>query len=179
MTCIAGLAQGGHVYIGGDSATFNGQTVFIGAGGKVFRRDEFIIGSAGARRMNDLVRFSLELPPPEAETDLDVYMTTVFATAVRDALRKGGNLEVDASLHEMADGMMLVGVRGSLYIIDSDFAAVRVIDGIAAVGSGMDVALGALHVTEDLPPEKRIQRALEAAERWTDGVRAPFTIESI
>ncbi|HEX8177865.1 MAG TPA: hypothetical protein VF543_22440 [Pyrinomonadaceae bacterium] len=181
MTVIAGVAEKGHVYIGGDSAGTNGYTIQKAATGKVFRVGEFVIGCAGSRRANDLIRYSLSknLSPLPASADLDAYMTTDFITALRACFREGGALGIDFGQQEGFDGNMLVGVRGNLYLIDAQFAAIRNLEGFNAVGSGAEVALGALHVTKNMKPEMRVRLAMEAAERWTDSVRGPFTLESL
>ena len=179
MTCIAGIARGGHVYLGGDSMGLMDYTVSLYATGKVFRRDEFVMGSAGMHRFNNLVRYSMLLPTLAEGVDVDAYMVTEFASALRDCLRKGGNLDVENVSNETNESLLLVGVRGNIYLVDSAFSIVRPIEGIAAIGSGAEVALGALHVTEEMAPEKRVLAALQAAERWTNTVRGPFQIESL
>ena len=179
MTCIAGVAANNHVYIGGDSAGFDGHVVHKSASGKVFRAGEFIFGCAGSRRFNDLVRYALKLPELPANTDMDAFMAIEFTAALRTALREGGHLNVEDQASESCQGVMLAGVRGKLFLIDSEFAAVRPLGGVCAVGTGAQVALGALHVTGEVAPEKRVLAALEASERWTDSVRAPFVVESI
>lgn len=52
--------------------------------------------------------------------------------------------------------------------------------GYAAVGCGQELALGALFATEQtsLRPQERLEVALEAAERFSAGVRAPFAYMS-
>lgn len=179
MTCIAGIAAAGRVWVAGDSFDSFGYTALTQAAGKVFRVNDFIIGCAGNHRFADLVRYSLQLPPLEEGADVDAFMAIVFAANLRDCLRKGGHLDVQNVTYESTESVMLVGVRGNLYVVDSEFSVVRPQGGVGAVGSGAEVALGALHVTPDVPPERRLRAALEAAERWTDSVRAPFTIESL
>jgi ATP-dependent protease HslVU (ClpYQ) peptidase subunit len=56
----------------------------------------------------------------------------------------------------------------------SDYQIARPGDEFAAVGCGEDIALGAMYATRHLPPAKRIEMALEAAERFSAGVRGPF-----
>lgn len=45
-----------------------------------------------------------------------------------------------------------------------------------AVGCGDQIARGALYGTQMQPPKERIRIALEAAERFSAGVRGPFII---
>ena len=182
MTCIAAIAQDGHVYVGGDSAGFFGSTVYAVADGKVFRKGEFVIGCAGSHRFSNIVRSGFQPPSLDENTDLDGYMATSFVNTLRDALRASGHMEVFSGV-ESVGSIMIVGLRGSLFLVDELFATIRAPDGIMAIGSGAEVALGALDATEgltpDLSPEDRIKRALAAAERRNDSVRAPFTLESL
>jgi hypothetical protein len=47
-------------------------------------------------------------------------------------------------------------------------------DGYTAVGCGAQVAHGVLYATPSMPPRRRLQLALEAAQRHSAGVRGPF-----
>ena len=178
MTAIVGIAEKGRVWIGGDSQGTRGGTKVRIADGKVVRNEEFLIGTCGALRLLNLVRFIFEPPPLVADADLDSYMAKEFADAWRACVRESGLLTVDDGV-ESYDGELLVGVRGRLYEVDSSFASVRSLDCYAAVGSGDNIALGALDATKGMQPEKRIRRALEAAAKWNDGVSAPFTVKHV
>lgn len=176
MTAIVGLEHRGKVYVGGDSAqTVNG-ILNIKVGGKVFRSGEFVIGCAGKARLNDLVRYGFK--PPPIKGDLDAYMASKFAAALRKAIEAAGALEDNEGGWQESPGRLLVGARGRLYEIDSCFAACREAVGYNAIGSGCEVALGAMYTTEGVKPEERIRAALMAAERWTTDVRGPFTVLS-
>lgn len=73
-------------------------------------------------------------------------------------------------------GTFLVGVKGRLYAVYDDYQVATAADGFAAVGSGEQVALGALFATDGagLSPRRRVMSALAAAERFSAGVRGPF-----
>jgi ATP-dependent protease HslVU (ClpYQ) peptidase subunit len=176
MTCIVGLRDQGRVIIAGDSAGSAGYQRTIRNDRKVFRNGDYAMGFTTSFRMGQLLAFSLEPPKPPKRGDLLGFMATDFIDAVRDCLKTGGYAEKDNGVE--SGGTFLVGVRGHLFFIDSDYQVGIPADEYAAVGCGEDLALGALYVTRmsDLTPEERCLAALKAAERHSGGVAAPFHI---
>ncbi|EIV91013.1 hypothetical protein [Frankia sp. QA3] len=175
MTCIVGVQQDGRVVIGGDSAGVAGWSITVRADTKVFRNGEFIMGFTDSFRMGQLLRYSL-VPPVPQDWDLDRFMATDFIAVVRDCLREGGFARNDSG--NESGGLFLVGIRGHLYRIDSDYQIGRSVDDYYAVGSGDEYACGSLHSTRGLDAEQRVQMALEAAAHHSTGVCPPFHIVS-
>jgi ATP-dependent protease HslVU (ClpYQ) peptidase subunit len=175
VTCIVGIQQGGRVVIGGDSAGVAAWSITVRADTKVFRNGEFIMGFTDSFRMGQLLRYSL-VPPVPQDWDLDRFMATDFIAVVRDCLRDGGFARNDSG--NESGGLFLVGIRGHLYRIDSDYQIGRSIDEYYAVGSGDEYACGSLHSTRGLDPEQRVRMALEAAAHHSTGVCPPFHIVS-
>lgn len=177
MTCIAGVVKDGHVWIGGDSAGVGGYSLTVRADKKVFRNGDFIFGFTSSFRMGQLLRYSFSPPRRHPDDDVDQYMATTFVNAVRACLAKGGYARNDSG--EESGGTFLVGYAGRLFMIADDYQVGESVDGYSAVGCGADLALGALFATPpEMPPEHRIQIALEASERFSAGVRAPFHVIS-
>jgi ATP-dependent protease HslVU (ClpYQ) peptidase subunit len=174
MTCIVGIAENGKVYIGGDSAGVAGLDLTVRSDEKVFRNDEFLFGFTSSFRMGQLLRFSF-YPPSRAEKMGDYkYLVTTFIDAVRSCLKTGGYATTkDGGEH---GGTFLLGYRGKLYVVDSDYQVGSAADGFASVGCGDQVAHGSLFSTIGKSPRDRIETALNAAERFSAGVRGPFTI---
>ncbi len=176
MTCIAGIVDSGHVYIGADSASVAGHTIAVRSDSKVFHGGEFLIGFGTSFRMGQLLQHRLVLPEPPADCELHTFMVREFAEAVRDCLKEGGFAgEEDGSER---GGHFLVGVRGRLFHVGGDYQVAEYASGFAAIGSGEDFALGSLHSTAGQPPQKRVLTALEAAERFAWALRRPFLIGS-
>lgn len=174
MTCIVGLADCGSVYIGGDSAGVAGLDLTVRSDSKVFRSGEYVFGFTSSFRMGQLLRYKLAAPPPP-DDDVHRFMATVFVDMVRECLKAGGYAR--KSNEEESAGCFLVGVRGRLFEIASDYQVGENLDGYAAVGCGSQVALGAMYAAPLVAtPYHRIKTALEAAERFSAGVRAPFAI---
>ena len=91
-----------------------------------------------------------------------------------DCLKNGGW----ASKKEESEqgGVFLVGYKGKLFRVDSDYQVGMSMDGFDAVGCGEDIAKGSMFSTKGKHPRKRVLMALQAAERFSAGVRGPFKI---
>lgn len=177
MTCIVGLESGGKVYMGGDSASASGWDISATRLKKVFKRNGFLIGYTTSFRMGQLLQHSLEVRLQKGDEDDLQYMVTVFIEAVRKCLKDGGFAKVENEREE--GGLFLVGYRGTLYEVHSDFQVNSYRDGFAAVGCGDNFAFGNLWATEGLEPEDRIMKALEAAGHFSGGVCPPYYVECL
>lgn len=177
MTCIVGVADKGRVVIGGDSAGVAGYDLSIRGDEKVFRNGPYLMGFAGSFRMGQLLHHAFEPPYPPDAKRLDKFMVTDFIDGVRGCLEAGGWLRTK---HERErGGFFLVGVRGQLFRIESDFQVGRDVNGYVALGCGDNLALGSLHATadmQDVDARDRVRWALEAAAFHSAGVAAPFVI---
>lgn len=178
MTCIVGLVHAGAVTIGGDSAAVDGLDLRVRADAKVFRTGAFICGFTSSFRMGQLLRYALTPPDHDPRIAVHQFMATTFVDAVRTCLKAGGYAEMTNGAEQ--GGSFLVGYRGQLFEIASDYQVGQPLDGFAAIGCAGQVALGALFATRgNDDPAARVQIALEAAERFSTGVRAPFVIERL
>jgi ATP-dependent protease HslVU (ClpYQ) peptidase subunit len=177
MTCIAGLVQGGHVYIGADSAGLDGYDLTIRADEKVFTVGPFIIGFCGSFRVGQILRYSFT-PAAPTRKDLPRYMATKFVDAMRQCLREGGVAHREHEV-EGIDGGMLVGVHGRLFFIDPDYQVGETEQPYMSIGCGGQIANGAFFAqAKTMAPKSRVIQALAASERFSAGVRSPFRVVS-
>jgi hypothetical protein len=172
MTCIVGLVDGGRVWMGGDSAGVAGWDLKVRADRKVFRNGPYVMGFTTSFRMGQLLRHGFAPPAPVA--DLDEFMATTFIDAVRERLKAGGWASKENEREE--GGAFLVGTRGRLFEIGSDYQVGENVDGWGAVGCGDQVAHGALYASRGKVAMDRVVIALSAAERFSAGVRRPFAV---
>jgi len=177
VTCIVGLVDRGAVWIGADSAGVAGYELTVLADQKVFVRGPFVMGYTTSFRMGQLLEHSLEVPRHPADQDDREYMATAFVNAIRKCLKDGGWAEEDKKREE--GGCFLVGYRGRLFVVQGDYSVLEAADGLNAVGCGAQIAVGALHATRGRSARRRVEIALEAAERWNAGVRGPFVIKKL
>jgi len=174
MTCIIGLEHNGHVYIGADSAAQAGWKVRPTRLQKVFRRGPFLIGYTTSFRMGQILQHHLEVREPEKKESDDAFMVCAFIEAVRECLKDKGFTKIENNQEE--GGFFLVGYAGTLYQVTGDFQINSSTEGLDAFGCGDDYALGAMKALEDLPPRKRIKKALEIAAHFSGAVCAPFRV---
>jgi hypothetical protein len=169
MTCIVGLVDKGTVYMGGDSAGVAGLSITIRSDEKVFLNGPFIMGFTTSFRMGQLLRYKFNPPTRTVDQDDMKYLVTDFIDAVRKCFTDNGFGTASTG------GNFLLGYNGKLYSVDSDFQIGIPKSPFDAVGSGADLALGAMHVLKG-KPEDRINKALEAASAYNAGVAPPFHI---
>jgi len=176
MTAIAALVHNGYVYMGGDSATSFGTRIALDPKGKVFKASTgLIMGLSGYSRVADVVRYGFTPPALTEGQALDAYMRFTFAQALRDFLKEHTHTSTKDG-YENTGLWGILGWRGQLWELSCDLGITQSLDPYMATGSGGDLALAVLHVTPELEPRDRIDRALRAAEHYDAGVRGPFTL---
>jgi hypothetical protein len=174
MTCIAGLVHNGVVYIGGDSAGTGGYDLQVVSGSKVFQNKHLIFGFTSSFRFGQILEYEF-VPPEKPWRDINPmrYMVTKFVPAMRDCLKLHGYAEIDNSREE--GGQCLIGYAGHLFCMWPSYQINEYADGYTAIGAGAQIAHGALFASKRLRnPWRRLEIALEAAERFNAAVRAPF-----
>lgn len=178
MTCIIGSIDKGRVYIGADSAGVAGLDICVRKDVKVFKVGKFLFGCTTSFRMIQILQYSFKPKPQPKQVDTHAYMCTLFIDEVRDLFRKHGFLMNDKGVDK--GGCFLVGYKGRLFTVDSDYQVGENQDGFASLGCGGDYAIGAiLAMNTKIPVKHRILRALEISEYRSAGVRRPFKIMSI
>lgn len=180
MTCIVGVVEGDTVWMGGDSAGTNSwldQCIYDEP--KVFRNDGMLIGSCGSHRQAQLLRYVLKPPDHDPRSSIEKYMVKDFINAVRECFTAGGVCEKRDNV-EGHLGAFIVGYRGRLFVIHSDYQVRMPKKPYAAVGCADQIAHGALFASEHMTNTKdRVELALHAAEQFSAGVRGPFVVESL
>ena len=99
---------------------------------------------------------------------------------LRGILADNGAKIADSQHAEMAaaSSQILVAFRGRLFVVQCDFQVCERSERYDAIGCGADYALGSLFETDGrkMNPRSRLKRALQCAEKFSAGVRGPFTI---
>ncbi len=176
MTGIVAVSDTEQVLIGGDSAAITPdykEIYSLPETTKVFPADAFAVGFTSSFRIGQILRYGVDWPqPPADDGDLERFIVDELVGAVRRALKAGGCGRTREGME--IGGQFVIGVRSEIFVITEDFAVARV--PFAAIGDGRLVAYGALHALAeyDLPIERRVKAALEAAHAYTPSVRPPF-----
>ncbi len=171
MTCIAGIAHEGKVYIGGERSAADDVSITTLAVPKVYVKGEWIYGFAGSYGIGQLLD-TIKLPPAGENPYITLRTTVVERLKVSIS---------NYSREEMKDydTSWLVGCRGRLFEFHhSDYSVIEV--STTAIGSGANLALGSLYTTSDWKnQEKRLKVAIEAAITYSPTCQGPIDIFSI
>lgn len=171
MTCIAAIADGIHVWMGGDSAVSCGDDVTQCREPKVRRWGSVLVGVAGSGKACQ-VALSARWPRYDGTDPFD-WIVAVLLPAMRD---EGREAHGHGSLKDL---MLLIGVDGKLFRFRDETVWSDCSHDYAAIGVGEDVALGSLAETRALAPRVRIRRALKAASEHVSGVLPPWRMVSL
>ena len=183
MTCIAiDIDRRKIVVIGGDSAGVGDLSLTVRKDRKAFSKKdesgtEWLFGFTTSFRMGELIQYELELPKitQEAKEDLYGFMITRFIPKLRGCLKKGGWAQKEKE--QESGGTFIVSLLGRIFVVHGDYQVGEPADSFYAVGCGADLAKGSLYTSQgNKSLIKRVQLALEAAQRFSSGVREPFII---
>lgn len=177
MTCIVGYIDKEGVYIGGDSAALdvNELSYDLRADEKVFKRGDMIFGFSVSFRMGQLLRYKLRIPAHPRGMDSMTYMATLFI----DAVRKCFDDNAYTAMNTDDGGYFIVGYRGGLFEIQSDYQVSKPRASYIAIGSGRAFSLGAIYATKERDPFKKLEIALTAASNFSMAVKPPFVFEKL
>lgn len=170
MTCIVAVTKQGRSWVGGDSCIAEGEGGGIKwrTAAKIWRQGPFLIGAAGSATYDYLLRYRMKWPAiAPAPSEIRRYMLVDVPDHMREICTRGGV--------SVPDGAAIVAVAGTLWTYDDDECE-QVAEDYAAVGSGSEVALGALHATARFSPKRRVMLALEASAAHRVDVAPPFHV---
>lgn len=182
-TCIVALACKGKVYIGGDSASSDdtSKELSVLSNKKVFRftdpqQNTWLVGFTGFYRFGQLLQYKFKFPEivEEDAKDLLRCMVVKFIPELQTCLREAGFEQKDKD--RSIGGTCIVCIRGRIFNIGTNYSVQENAFPYDAIGCGSSFAFGSLYSTEKLTPEKRINLALKAAEKFSTGVQSPFTV---
>lgn len=176
MTCIVGIEHKGEVYLGGDrAATDGGLNRVLIKEPKVFLKDGIGFGVCGLPKVMDALQHAIELPP-NTKNEGKGYLVSQVIPAIREGLKRLECTE-EHNGQQYYHGAMLIGYRGHLYQMESNFQLVEAAHGFDATGSGGEAALGSLRSTKKMTdPRKRLLEALAVSAEHNAGVAPPFDI---
>jgi ATP-dependent protease HslVU (ClpYQ) peptidase subunit len=180
MTCIVGVTNGKNVWLGGDSAgTAGDMSRTIIKDPKVFVRDEIGFGVCGSPKVMDVLAHAIELPKQTDGTDRS-FLVGQLVPAIRRGLKKFDAVFKHPQHGTLFEGALLIGYRGCLYQLESNFQLIQAANGFDATGSGGELARGSLQSTRGVgDPKKRILIALEASAAANAGVAPPFVVVKV
>ena len=182
MTTICAVQGDGWVVVGWDSnvAEEGGRSYTVDRSwSKVVQRNNYLLGAAGDVRAINLLHHQFD--PPKTDLTgarLDKFITANVIPALREVFEVNGYTATRRSGGEQHGADILIVVNGSVYEIGSDWSWCRDTDGMYAVGSGGDYALGYLYGQPRFKdPEiakQAVTKSLTIASRFDCYTGAPF-----
>lgn len=174
MSIALGASDGNKVCIGVDTlGIYGGGDYKRRKDKKIFTKDdEFLMSYTGSFRIGQSIKYNFEPPERNEDRTDHEYLCTDFMNSLREII-----------LNEFEEEWaLLVGYRGSLYTIQSDFQVTIPRDNFDAEGAGHKYALSAYKVLFDnnkLGLEERIENALEYTSYFASVIKPPFNIKTI
>lgn len=172
MTVIAAVAREGRVVMAADRVATIGSAM-AHAPAKIRRKDagglEVLLACAGAAELLPTYARHFTLDAPGA--DLHDWAQGMAEDITRHAAKMTPSVVVNGSSPDdrgMLDAMLILGHAGRLWMLDANMAC-PVPDGVVAIGSGGEVALGAMHaaLAAGVDPCGAAVQAVEIACRFT------------
>jgi len=179
MSIIVGVVDDdGTIYMGSDTGVFdtntgmssgNAEKVFLACSGSV------IMGICGTLRDLQVVKLGLaNMVGPDSTVDIHEWLGSDLYPAILTAL-EGAVGGVD---DERIQSSIIIGVHGHLYDMDG-IGGISLHNDEYAIGSGNQLALGALAAMECDNPEERVWRALKATSQWCIYVNDVYDIKKL
>lgn len=145
MTTLVAIQGDGWTVLGCDSRTSDENGRFaINKAPKIVDNNGILIAGCGSLRASNVLHFGYAQPKPTATENLDKFMTQKFIPQMRKHFTEGGiDIKKDDDVAQN-EGGFLVSVKGQIYQVEEDYSWDTNIRGVYTMGSGGDVALGAL-----------------------------------
>jgi ATP-dependent protease HslVU (ClpYQ) peptidase subunit len=172
MTAIVGIQGKGWAVIAADSmTTYDDKPYYAKGMDKAVRKGDYVFAFAGDAIAGNIAEF-LWTPPKFIKTmPLDAFMQVKVLPSLRDAMKEHG-YEPDVIKDPNAGFDALMCVNGVIYEIDEEYMWSRDDRGLYSVGSGGQLALGALATGFS----KNSMKAAEFAARRAIKISADYCI---
>ena len=169
MTVIVGLKHKGIVYLGCDSQGSGGWGKRNRQDSKIFFAHGIGYGLTSSYRMGQIIKFHSEEVhnPISRKADVYGYVVRSLVPMYRRILGEHGYKQTVNG--EETGGKFLIAIDGRLFCIESDFQVGEVVEEYDSVGCGAQYALGSLFSYSNVDPVKRINKAIDAANAFSNG----------
>jgi len=154
--------------------------------GKLGINGKYVLGAAGDLRAINILHHAFKPPEPAPNLKgkkLDQFVTVKFIAALRECFEHNGYASPDNDQKEHIaehSSTVFMAINGQIYIIDGDYSWISDANGLFAVGTGAQYALGAMY---SLMPRgkislghgrKMVLKALAAAAKFDPYTGAPY-----
>ena len=128
-----------------------------------------IMGGVGSARASQIIQYSniIDKNMFDGEISTDFIICSLAPTIAGGLKQNGINLDTkEESVCEMMPNSFIFAYKNRAWLIWNDLSVTE-LDSYLAIGSGADVAKGALFATKDKNPFERIVTAIDAAAEST------------
>lgn len=171
MTCAIGLEAAGAAWLACDAFVGDDNWRETTTEPKWFRLGaRLVVAYAGSLRSAQAAMTTGALRGQRRRESDVAYLSTVVVEAIRQQHRA---FEAVGKDHDFA---YIIAHAGKVFGVLEDYGVYRPACGFLAIGTGEQVAVGAVAALPELPPEKRLRRALRIATSHCGHVSEPFTV---
>jgi hypothetical protein len=170
MTAVVGLVHDNIIYLGGDRAAADPDTILSAAAPKIGLRDGFIYGYAGTYGIGQLIELIDLLP---FEGDSLRYIKMYIVSELKKYIDLYSTDPINNSTTWLIGCHSPEGAR--LYELSSEDWGVCELTS-TAIGTGSTFCLGSLYSTVDKEPLDRVGLALGAAITYSPHCQGPIDI---
>ena len=172
MSLVVAIKQKDRIVLGADKQVSTGDSKDH-TNTKIWEVEELpgaIMGSVGSARASQIIQYANVIDKNlinnnEISTD---FIICALAPTLAAGLKAGG-IKIDTpdeGVCEMMPNAFIFAYKDSAWLIWNDFSVTEITDYLA-IGSGADVARGALYATKDKDPFSRIVTCIDAAAEST------------
>jgi 20S proteasome alpha/beta subunit len=186
MTCVVGVRGRRGVLLAGDTQISTDTTKRLIKQPKTFQLSDLLaIAYCGSGRLGQILTFHLEeLDDPPLGRDEERWVVRDFIPFLRDVTEQAGHLHIHHNVEHLGDSAFLLAVRGRLFSIDSDLGVNEELLAYSSLGSGEDVAIGAMRAlagdVDEPIADSRLERiasaGIRASAQFTNFVGGRITI---
>lgn len=182
MTTLVGIQGRNWALLGADTRIADESTIYKMSKGhsKIIEHENFTIACAGDLRAINVLQAGLKIPKTFVAKDDSHFITSFLIPAMRKAFADSG-YEKTSEGQSSHESEFLIAYNGKIYEVGSDYSWVQDSRGIYALGSGGQIALGALACLVGDSVNKReakswALKALTIASEYNSDTAAPFHI---
>ena len=183
MTTLVAIQGDGWSVMGCDSRLSDEHGRFqIAKTPKIVDNNGVLIGGCGSSRASNVLHYGYVQPKPTIKEDLNTYMTQKFIPAMRKNFVDAGiDMKEDGDVAQI-DGGFIISVKGQVFSVSEDYSWDTDVRNVYVMGSGGDVALGALaalgveKVNTIKEAERMIRKAISIAIQYDNMCSQPIHI---
>ena len=182
MTVVIAYEYKNKVYLGADSYCGDGNSIDICDTPKIYKINNFGVGICGNIKCELILEKTLKrvLKRKSLKITRD-WIVFELSNLIKEEMIKEKILdEVNGKL-SMPESAFIFAYNGEAYYLQDDFSVWRSNLGYTSIGDGALYAKAAMEVLKDLDlkPQKKVEKALEVATKFSCFVEKPFSFVEV